>query len=109
MRRLVVLAVLAACSKPPAPGPSCAQITDHMLEITKQQLAGHGDQQLGDRSVMIEQCEKRKLSREVRDCLMAAKTLAAIAACQPAKPAPRAPAPGAAPAPPTAPPTGSGG
>jgi hypothetical protein len=59
-----------------------------MLEITKQQLAGHGDQQLGDRAAMIQQCEKRKLSPAARNCLIAAKTLAAIAECQPSKPPP---------------------
>lgn len=111
MRRLLALAVLGwlvagtvtACSKPaPDPGPSCAQVVDHMLEVTKQQLTGHGDMELGNRKTMIAQCEQRTLSADQRRCLVAAKDLTAIAACSPARPAPPARSAPAA-APPSAP------
>ena len=89
LRVVLAIAVLAvsgcAKSKKPAePVPTCAQMTDHMLEITKQQLAGHGDLNLDtQRQGMVDQCEKRNMPPEARKCLMAASTMEAIAACQP--------------------------
>jgi hypothetical protein len=78
---LAALAALAACKDDP--GPSCAQVTDHMLEVTKQMLAGHdGMGQLGDRKAMIAQCEQRNLTKQVRQCLMTAKDLDGFAACR---------------------------
>lgn len=95
---LIVL-VVAACKKEPLP-PSCEQITDHMLEVTKQALPGHDPSELGDRKAMIAQCEKRNLTREQRNCLMKAPSLPALGECTPknavptktpANPAPTAP------------------
>ena len=89
-----------------------------MLDVTKQALPGHDPGFMGEKKAMVAQCEQRKLSREVRNCLMKAKTLPELGACQgQPKPAQPAPAPAPTPAPPAgsdqgsaAPaPTGSGG
>ena len=103
---LIVL-VVAGCKKEPPP-PSCDQITDHMLEVTKQALPGHDPSELGDRKAMIAQCEKRNLTREQRNCLMKAATLPALGDCTPKNAVPtKTPAnPAPSPSPPTAP-TGS--
>ena len=103
MRRLLAVTVLVssltACStskSKPDPGPTCAQVVDNMLVVTRQQLTGHGDMELGNRKAMIAQCEQRALSADQRRCLVAAKSLDAIATCTPGKPrdgAPRTPPP----------------
>lgn len=100
---LVVALALGACSsskKAADPGPSCADVVDNIMKVTKEKLAGHGDLQVQNRSVMIQQCEKRKLSPEQRTCLAAAKDLNAIATCTPRPATPPRPAT-KAPAPPT--------
>jgi hypothetical protein len=97
---LIVL-VVAGCKKDPPPA-SCEQISDHMLDVTKQAMPGHDPSYLGDRKAMIEQCEKRNLTREMRNCLMKATTLPALGECQgthkkpdpqPTRPLPTTPAP----------------
>jgi len=85
MRWIMVAMLVAACGKAEDPGPTCAQVTDHMLEVTKQQLVGHGDMVLGQRNAMIAQCESRTMPAQTRKCLVAAKTLDAIAACRAGK------------------------
>ena len=80
--RILALVVIAACGKSEPPAPSCTQVTDHILEVSKQQIVGHGDMQLGQRDAMIAQCEARKLPADKRNCLVAAKTLAEIASCK---------------------------
>jgi hypothetical protein len=113
---LLLAALLAACKKEPPP-PTCDQISDHMLDVTKQALPGHDPSYLGDRKAMVAQCEKRNPSREVRNCLMKATTLPALGECQangkkpepqPTRPLPTTPTPEApAPAQPATP-SGSG-
>jgi hypothetical protein len=115
MRYLLLAALLVACKEDP--GPSCEKISDHMLEVTKQAMPGHDPSYLGDRKAMIAQCEKRNLTREVRNCLMKATTLPELGACQTKdkkpEPEPTRPLPTTAPEAPgpaqPAPPTGSGG
>jgi len=87
-----LLAVVAACKKADPP-PACPQVVDHMLEVMKTGLTGHGNLELGNRKQMIDQCEQRKLSATERRCMLAAKDLPALASCraQPT-PAPTAPA-----------------
>jgi hypothetical protein len=82
MRFLLALAlVLVACNKDD-PGPSCAQVVDHVLEVTKQALPGHETVgALGDRKSSIDQCEARKLPKQTRQCLLAAKTLDGFGEC----------------------------
>src|SRR5512147_520566 len=83
MKRCMLLALLAvAACKKSDPGPACGKLVDHMLEVTKQSMPGHDMQDFGDRKAMIDQCEKRNMSREMRNCLMAAKTLADLGDCQ---------------------------
>jgi hypothetical protein len=104
MRALfVVLAVISAtaCSKKAEDkGPACPEVVDHMVVVMRAGLKGHESVNLGDRTQMIEQCEKRKMSAAERRCMATAKDLAALASCRPNKtppPAamPPAPAPGA--------------
>ena len=80
--RFLIILLLAACKSNAAdPGPSCDRIVDHMMEITKQQLAGH-DAFGGDmRKQAITSCEQRKLSKEARVCLLAAKNSEDATAC----------------------------
>jgi hypothetical protein len=106
VRWILLPLLIAGCSKPD-PGPSCTVIADHMLEVTKQELVGHGDEIMGQRKSMVEGCEARKWSADQRRCLMAAKDLAGFAACRAGNAAdapaekPRKPRPpaGSAPAP----------
>jgi len=104
MSRIALLAsislslALAAvgCAKKSADGPSCGAVVDNMMAVTKQQLTGHGELEVQNRTAMIEQCEKRDLTAAQRTCLVGAKDLAQIAACTPRpKPtaAPAAPKP----------------
>lgn len=82
---VLLVASLIACSNKSASGPSCDKVVDNMLAVTKTQLTGHGDMELGNRKVMIEQCEARKMPADQRTCLVTAKDLTAIAACTPKK------------------------
>lgn len=116
LKRCVLLVlVVAGCKKEPPP-PTCEQISDHMLEVTKLAMPGHDPSYLGDRKAMVAQCEKRNLSREVRNCLMKATTLEGLGACQagskkpepqPTRPLPTTAPEAPAPAQPAAP-SGSG-
>lgn len=96
MLRIAQLAVLSlslvACSKKADDGPACGAVVDNMMAVTKQQMTGHGELEVQNRTVMIEQCEKRTLTAAQRTCLVAAKDLAAIAACTP-RPTPPNPTP----------------
>ncbi len=84
MAKLLLLAALTlmACSKK-SEGPSCGAVVDNMMAVTKQQMTGHGELEVQNRSAMIEQCEKRSLTPAQRTCLAGAKDLAAIAGCTP--------------------------
>jgi hypothetical protein len=66
----VALLILVACQG--APEPTCTQVADHMLAITKG----------GDRAAAISGCEDRRLSKQARLCLLAAKSVADLADCQ---------------------------
>lgn len=70
---MLFVAVLAGCQG--TPEPTCAQVADHMLAITKQAMGA-------DRAGAIQRCEDRKLSRQAKLCLLAAKTVADLASCQ---------------------------
>jgi len=98
MHRLAILAVFAlvACSKND-PGPTCDQVVDHVLEVTKETMVGHdGTMGKAIRSQMIAECEQRHFSKEERQCEMAAKDSATLVACYrkgpPPPPPPRPPA-----------------
>jgi hypothetical protein len=101
MTRLVLIAVLlVACSKKKEPaGPSCDQVTDHVLALTKQAVPGHDTVQMGNRKQMIEQCEQRKFPAEMRSCLVASKSLEDLSKCRKASAPTTAPAPAPTPAP----------
>ena len=93
---LALALALVACSKSsgpsPDPGPTCAEVVDNMMTVTKQQLTGHGHLELQNRQVMIDTCEGRKLTAAERTCLATAKDLSGIAACTPKPAAPPQPA-----------------
>ena len=81
--RALVLAMLLACGgKAESDVPSCAQVMDHILEITRNQLVGHGDEVKSQRAGMVKQCEDRNMAPEIRRCLFQSKTLDDIAKCQ---------------------------
>lgn len=82
MRALIVALGLAACGRDNASAPSCDQVVDHLLDVTKQQLAGHGSAELGRRDDMIAQCKELDLPAGKRACLVGAKTLTELAACK---------------------------
>ena len=79
-----VLSLSLACSKDK--GPSCEQVTDHLLGIMKSAMAGHEGMNMGNRRQMIDSCEKRDPSKAVRECLMAAKDMTTMANCAPSPP-----------------------
>jgi len=85
MRSIVVLIIgvaLGACSKKD-PGPSCEQVVDHMLEITKQQLVGHDNVVFASqKKAMVAQCESRNMAAEMRTCLLGTQTISDIAKCR---------------------------
>ncbi len=90
----VLLAVISAsaCSKKAEDkGPACPEVVDHMVVVMREGLKGHESVNLGDRTQMIEQCEKRNMSAAERRCMATAKDLATLASCRPKKPAPTAP------------------
>lgn len=85
MKRLAFVLLLAACSKKAAEdkGPTCAEVTDHVLEIARIAYPGHGDMGAnGNRQAQIEQCEARKVPAAERRCMIAAKSMEALAQCR---------------------------
>jgi hypothetical protein len=82
MRFLLALVVFVVACHKDDPGPSCAQVVDHVLEVTKQVLPNHETVGMtGDRKASIGQCEARKLPAQARACLFAAKTLDGFGEC----------------------------
>ena len=81
MRTLLAALLVVGCSKSD-PGPSCDQVVDQMLAVTKQELTGHGKLELGNRKMMLDTCESRHLSKEARQCYVAAKSLTDMGNCQ---------------------------
>lgn len=105
---LLALAVFsAACGskKQANDGPTCAQVTDRMVEIMKSGPTGHGSVELGNRDQMIETCERKKLSPAQRTCMVNAKDVVTLANCSAPPRTPTAPAPSPTPTPAA---TGSG-
>jgi hypothetical protein len=83
-----IMLFAASCHKQD-PGPTCDQIVDNLLKVTKQVMAGHPGMAGGDRGALLAHCAKRQLAPEVRQCLATAPSLDAIAACTPDSPKPR--------------------
>ena len=114
MRTVFLLVILVGCGGKKDSGPTCDQVVDHMLEVTKQQMMGHeGANFNSQRKAMVTQCETRNMSTEMRTCLMGTQTISDIAKCRGGKTdvleKPRRPRPGsgsdpkpAVPNPPTA-------
>jgi hypothetical protein len=76
-----MLLLTASCQKREDPGPPCDKVVDHLLEITKQALLGHEAMTTDLRKQMVQQCVDRKYSKQVRECLLAAKDTAELATC----------------------------
>lgn len=104
MLLVVGLFALACGKKAEDPGPTCDQVVDHMLEVTKQQMVGHGAELKTQKAAMVKQCEDRKMPAATRRCLVAAKSLPEIAECRAGKKPEGAAGPG-----PARPPAGSAG
>jgi hypothetical protein len=85
---VLVLPLVAGCSKKADNGPACPAVVDHMVDVMKAGLKGHESVNLGDRGQMITQCEQRKMSPSIRRCMLAAQNLEALASCRPATGAP---------------------
>jgi hypothetical protein len=80
---IVISLALCACGGKKDEGPSCEAVTDHILAVTKQNLPGHENTNLGNqRKAMIDQCEKKQMPSEVRTCILGAKTISEIAKCR---------------------------
>ena len=75
MRGLVVtltLLSLVACSKKGDGAPSCAQVADRMIALTKTEA--HKDN-------LVAECEARKVSPAQRTCMVNAKDMGELAGC----------------------------
>jgi hypothetical protein len=80
---IMMCLVLAACGGKKDEGPSCEQVTNHILEVTKQNLPGHENTNIANqKKAMVDQCEKKQMPSEVRTCIMGAKTISEIAKCR---------------------------
>jgi hypothetical protein len=82
VRVALCAALLVACggSKKDDTAPTCEQVVDHLLTVTKQKLAGHGGMELKMRKQWLDHCAAN-LSDEARHCFINAKTLDALADC----------------------------
>jgi hypothetical protein len=100
MKRIVLVVLLAACSKKAAEEkvPTCAEVTDNMLKIVQSQYPGHGDMGgMGNRESAIQQCESRNMPANEKRCIVNAKNVEDLGACR------RASMPKGSAAPPTPP------
>ena len=84
MKRIVLLVVvLAACSKKAEKVPTCAEVTDNMLKIVQSQYPGHGDMGgMGNRESAIQQCESRNMPANEKRCIVNAKNVEELGACR---------------------------
>jgi hypothetical protein len=85
-RLLIVLLALVACGKKSDDdtAPTCAQVVDHMLVITKQEMiAGHDGMGGKMKAQMVAQCETgpSAMSAELRHCVINAKDVNALGEC----------------------------
>ncbi|MBA2545142.1 MAG: hypothetical protein H0V17_36200, partial [Deltaproteobacteria bacterium] len=82
MLRAVLLVFLVGCGKK-ASGPTCEQVVEHMLTVTKTQLMGHeGANFTQQKKAMVAQCEQRNYDAETRTCLLTTQTISDIAKCR---------------------------
>jgi len=82
--RLALVLLLAACgsAKKEDPGPTCAQLTDHLLQLMSSSMPpGHGNMRMGDKKSMNAHCEEKHMDAKTRTCVLAAKTMPEAAAC----------------------------
>jgi hypothetical protein len=80
----LLAAIAAACGKAAQepPGPSCAEITEHIYKLTRVEYPGHGDMAMGDRKRDVAACEARKLAPRERRCMIAAGSIVELAKCR---------------------------
>ncbi len=81
MSRLLALGLLIAACHKDDPGPPCDKVMDHMAEITKSVMTGHDAVQIKTRTMDIQFCEQKKFSKQLRECLFAAKDVSDVAHC----------------------------
>ena len=86
-RLLIVALALVACGKKSDDddtAPTCAQVVDHMLVVTKQEMiAGHDGMGTKVKTQMVAQCESgpSAMSAELRHCIINAKDVNALGEC----------------------------
>ena len=84
---VLVLSLVAACGGKKSDddtAPTCAQVVDHMLVITKQEMiAGHDGMGGKMKAQMVAQCETgpSAMSAELRHCVINAKDVNALGEC----------------------------
>ena len=83
MKRMLLVLLIAACSKKAEKVPTCAEVTDNMLKIVQSQYPGHGDMgAMGNRDSAIKQCESRNMPANEKRCIVNAKTVEDLGACR---------------------------
>lgn len=76
--RAALLVLLVACGDS---GPSCEQMVDHVIAVTKQTTGKEPSADIGDRATQIKKCQDRKIPADTRTCVASAPSLSAIADC----------------------------
>ena len=82
----LAVAALAACGGKDDPGPSCEQLTDHLLAVMTGTAPGHAGMAMAPRQLMIQRCDDKHYTPAVRTCMLAATTMASAGACSGEKP-----------------------
>lgn len=83
---VAALSVPGVCGGKDDPGPSCEQLTDHLLSIMTGTVPGHAGMAMAPRQLMIQRCDEKHYAPQVRTCMMAATTMTAAGACSGEKP-----------------------
>lgn len=72
-----------SCGSKSDPPPTCGQVIDHLLELGKPQMTGHGGVDMGrERDRMVLNCEQRDMPVPQRKCIMDAQTVQAASLCR---------------------------
>jgi hypothetical protein len=85
MKRLALVLLLCACSSKKAEekAPTCAEVTDKMIQIMQIAYPGHGDMGgMGNRERTVQECEARKMPAAEKRCIVAAKTMEDLGVCR---------------------------
>ena len=85
--RCALVAVLAAaCGGKEDPGPTCEQLTDHLLGVMNGSVPAHGGMEMANKQLMVQRCDEKHYDAKTRTCMLAATTMVAAGACSGEKP-----------------------